>query len=59
MPIDVAALRVKATASGRRRDARVGARRPPAGRRAAVRRRLNDRLARMEQLLADDDGAPD
>ncbi len=61
-PIDVAALRVKATAV---RDAavaleaaiderlRTGA---PAGRSPPA---VNDRLARMEQLLADDDGAPE
>ncbi len=60
MPIDVAALRVKATAV---RDAAValesvldGRLRTGALPSAAA---VNDRLARMEQLLADDDGAPD
>jgi N-acetylated-alpha-linked acidic dipeptidase len=59
--IDVASLRAKATAV---RDAAVALeaaidQRLRTGARLADAPALNDRLARMEQLLADDDGAPE
>ena len=46
-----------AAARARRRHRRAAGR--PAHRRAGAPAALNDRLARMEQRLADDDGAPD
>ena len=62
IPIDVttlrgkaAAVRQSATALETAVDASLAASAPAAPTRAV----LNDRLARMEQLLADDDGAPD
>ena len=62
MPVDVAPLRTRAEAvrvASAALEEAIGARLATTGIAPPARAALNDRLARMEQRLADDDGAPD